>query len=134
MGPAFIPNQSLIKAAIAIEDLESSVVDTIFKAEKEVEVSKADIGVNGDDREAMAGEGDADVGSGGGFADAAFSGGDDDDSRGGAGELGFAIVLKDRFNGGEEAGFVRWGFKEGFEGGKWVVRRERGGGRRRFQG
>lgn len=40
-------------------------------------------------------ERDADVGGGGGFADAAFAGCDDDDAWGGACELGFAIVLED---------------------------------------
>lgn len=77
----------------------------------------------------MASEGDSEVGSCGGFSNAAFTGRDDDDSRCGAGELGFAIVLKDRFDWGE-MGFLRWGqvgFKEGFEG-EGVGWRERGGG------
>lgn len=43
----------------------------------------------------MACQGNADIGGCGGFSDAAFAGGDDDDSWGGSGELGFAIVLKD---------------------------------------
>lgn len=75
-------------------------------------------------------ERDADVGGGGGFTDAAFAGGDDDDAWGGTCELGFAIVLEDRFD-----GFIIIAMEVGFKGvGYGNGRRERGGGRRRFQG
>jgi len=50
----------------------------------------------------MASDRNADVGGGGGFSDTPFAGGDDVDSWGGAGELGFAVVLEEGFdaNGG----------------------------------
>ena len=95
VGPALVADQSLVEAAIAVEDLDDGVVDAVFEAEEEVEVAEADVGVYGDDGEAEAGEGEADIGGGGGLAYAAFAGGDDNDTRGLSGQLGLPVVLEE---------------------------------------
>ncbi|GER41187.1 acetaldehyde dehydrogenase 2 [Striga asiatica] len=61
---------------IAIEDL----FDAVLEAKEEVEVAVADVCVNGDDKEAEAREGEANLGSGAGLA--AFAGGDELDAGG----------------------------------------------------
>lgn len=90
----------MVKAAIAVEDFNDGVVDAVFESEEEVEVAEAHVGVNGDDGEAKAGEGKADVGGGSGFSNAAFAGGNDHDSWGFAGEFGFSVVLEERIDNG----------------------------------
>lgn len=85
----------MVEAAIAIEDLDEGVVDTVFEAEEEVEVAEANVGVYGDDGEAEAGEGEADIGGGGGLAYAAFAGGDNNDTWGLSGQLGLPVVLEE---------------------------------------
>ena len=67
----------MVEAAIAIEDFDNGVIDAVFKTQKEVEVAEADIGINGDNGEAEAGEGETYIGGGGGFSDTAFAGCDD---------------------------------------------------------
>lgn len=95
VGPALVPDQSLVEPAIAVEDLHDGVVDAVLEAEEEVEVAEADVGVDSDHGEAEAGEGEADIGGGGGLADAALSGGDDDHAGSVAGQLGLPIPLED---------------------------------------
>lgn len=71
----------MIEAAVSVEHLHHGVIDAVLETEEEVKVTEADVGVNGDGREAQTGEGEADIGCGGRFSDAALSGGDDHHSR-----------------------------------------------------
>ena len=68
-------DKGLVEALVAIEDPDDDV-DVILKAEEEVKVTEANVGVNGDHKEAQAGKGEAVVG---GLAHAAFIEGNDGD-------------------------------------------------------
>lgn len=107
----------MVESAIAVEDFNDGIVDAVLEAEEEVEVAEADIGVYGDNREAEAGQGEADIRGSGSLADAALARSDDDDAGCLSGELGFAIPLKNRLNGCGAVRFgleVRFGWFEGF--------------------
>ncbi|KAL5127118.1 putative WRKY transcription factor 7 [Glycine soja] len=69
---AVVTNHSLVP----IEDLDHDVVDVVLEAKEEVKVAKVDVIVDGDDREAKAGDGEVDVGSGGGLAHIALARGE----------------------------------------------------------
>lgn len=89
----------MVEATITIENFYNGVIDAVFKAEKEVKVAEADVGVDSDDGEAQSGEGKTNIGGGRGFPDSTFARCDDDDSWRITGELWLAVVLKDGSNG-----------------------------------
>ncbi|KAL2946834.1 hypothetical protein AAZX31_20G038300 [Glycine max] len=89
------------QSSVPIEDLNHGVVDMVLEAKEEVEVMETNIGINGDDREVNASEGEVDVGMSGGSAYATLAGGDDSDMGGGAEKLRLAVPLED----GEVFGF-----------------------------
>lgn len=53
VGPVLIVDEGLVEAAVAVEDLDDGVVDVVLEFEEDVEVAEADVGVNGDHREAQ---------------------------------------------------------------------------------
>lgn len=72
----------MVESAIAVQNFDGGVVHSVFEAEEEVKIPEAHVSVDGHYGEAQSSQGQAQVGGGGGFADAAFAGGDDDHARG----------------------------------------------------
>mmetsp|Transcript_3353 Transcript_3353/g.13620 ORF Transcript_3353/g.13620 Transcript_3353/m.13620 type:complete len:353 (+) Transcript_3353:1688-2746(+) len=77
-SPPLVADERLLHAALPLQHLHRRVHDSVLQAEQEVEVAEADVGVDEADLVAEPSDGHAEVGGGGGLADAALAAGDDD--------------------------------------------------------